>query len=218
MIRTGGTVIQGNLKWPKQIWLISRMPWERPHWELRNEPPLDCLELSSLTPLVASLWIGYGHKRGCTLEQKSNWIQLECTWNPRLPWERLYKSFEMSPHKICLALRSLYDQKNTNPMQRLAIKGLWYDTATHMSFKFGIFLGEMHRHLSHEEEQKKLFCCSQVVLAWGLFEGFFWPEEGRRPSEGQKNPSRARRLKQAWLKQNNFFCSSKWFRNVVHWP
>ena len=25
-------------------------------------------------------------------------------------------------------------------------------------------------------------------MAWGLFEGFFWPEEGRRPSEGQKNP------------------------------
>ena len=30
---------------------------------------------------------------------------------------------------------------------------------------YGIFLGEMHRHMSHEEEQKILFCCSQVVLA-----------------------------------------------------
>ena len=27
------------------------------------------------------------------------------------------------------------------------------------------------------------FCCSQVVLAWGPFLGFFWPEEGRRPHE-----------------------------------
>ena len=29
----------------------------------------------------------------------------------------------------------------------------------------GMFLGEMHRHMSHEEEQKNFFCCSQVVLA-----------------------------------------------------
>ena len=37
--------------------------------------------------------------------------------------------------------------------------------------------------MNHEEEQKNFFCRSQVVLARGLFEGFFWPSEGRRPSE-----------------------------------
>ena len=38
------TVLQGNLKWQKNIRWISRVPWERPHLELRNEPPLDSLE------------------------------------------------------------------------------------------------------------------------------------------------------------------------------
>ena len=31
----------------------------------------------------------------------------------------------------------------------------WY-----ISVPSGIFLGEMHRHMSHEEEQKNFFCCS----------------------------------------------------------
>ena len=63
----------------------------------------------------------------------------------------------------------------------------------------------MHRHMSHEEEQKNFFCWSQVVLAWGLFEGFFWPEEGRRPSEGQKNPSNSPKAKTSLAKAKQVF-------------
>ena len=82
----------------------------------------------------------------------------------------------------------------------------------------GIFLGEMHRHMSHEEEQKNFFCCSQVVLAWGLFEGFFWPEEGRRPSEGQKNPENSPKAKTSLAKAKQVFLFFQMMKNVVHWP
>ena len=36
------------------------MPLERPHLELRNEPPLDSLGKPPPNPLMASLWIGSG--------------------------------------------------------------------------------------------------------------------------------------------------------------
>ena len=54
------TALQGKLKWEKNIRSISRSPRERPHPELRNEPPLDSLELPSPNPFMASLWIGSG--------------------------------------------------------------------------------------------------------------------------------------------------------------
>ena len=41
---------------------------------------------------------------------------------------------------------------------------------TDLVLRNGIFLGEMHGHVSHEEEQKKIFCCSQVVWTLELFE------------------------------------------------
>ena len=50
------TALQGNLKWQKNIRWISRVPWERPHLELRNEPPLDSLEKPYPNPFMASLW------------------------------------------------------------------------------------------------------------------------------------------------------------------
>ena len=68
-----------------------------------------------------------------------------------------------------------------------------------------MFLGEMHRHISHEEEQKNFFCFSQVVLAFGLFEGFFWPLEGLRPSSGLKNPQNSPQAKTSWLQQKKVF-------------
>ena len=70
--------------------------------------------------------------------------------------------------------------------------------------------------MSHEEEQKNFFCCSQVVLARGLFEGFFWPEEGRRPSEGQKNPSNSPKAKTSLAKAKQVFLLFQMMRNVVH--
>ena len=54
-------------------------------------------------------------------------------------------------------------------------------------------------------KNKKLFCCSQIVLVRGLFEGFFWPEEGRRPSEGQKNPENSPKAKTSLAKAKQVF-------------
>ena len=51
---------QQVLKWQKNAQRISSLPRERPHPELRNEPPLDSLEKPVPNPLVASLWIGSG--------------------------------------------------------------------------------------------------------------------------------------------------------------
>ena len=65
---------------------------------------------------------------------------------------------------------------------------------------------------------KNFFCCSQVVLAWGPFLGFFWPEEGRRPSEGQKNPKNGPKAKTSLAKAKTVFLSFQMMRNVVHWP
>ena len=56
----GPTVRQQVLKWQKNAQRISSLPRERPHPELRNEPPLDSLEKPVPNPLVASLWIGSG--------------------------------------------------------------------------------------------------------------------------------------------------------------
>ena len=70
--------------------------------------------------------------------------------------------------------------------------------------------------MSHEEEQKNFFCCSQVVLACGLFEGFFGLKKAEGLLKAKKIPKTARRPKQAWLKQNKFFLLFRRMRNVVH--
>ena len=46
---------QQVLKWQKNAQRISSLPRERPHLELRNEPPLDSLEKLLPNPLMASL-------------------------------------------------------------------------------------------------------------------------------------------------------------------
>ena len=48
-----------NAKKPSQ-W-FSRVLWERPKWELRNEPPLDRSGLTPEIPFTASLWIRSGY-------------------------------------------------------------------------------------------------------------------------------------------------------------
>ena len=65
--------------------------------------------------------------------------------------------------------------------------------------------------MSHEEEQNNFFCWCQVVLAWGLFEGFFGLKKAKGLLKAKKIPQTARRPKQAWLKQNKIFCSSEWW-------
>ena len=64
---------------------------------------------------------------------------------------------------------------------------------------------------------KKFFCCSRVVLTWGLFLGIFWPEEGRRPSEGQKNPKNRPKAKTSLAKAKSIFLSFQMVINEVHW-
>ena len=49
------TVRQQVLKWQKNAQRISRLPWERPHPELRNEPPLDMSGVRVQNPFMASL-------------------------------------------------------------------------------------------------------------------------------------------------------------------
>ena len=46
------------------------VPWEQPHWELWNEPPLDMSQLTPEIPFMASLWIksGYDMKVGKSAE------------------------------------------------------------------------------------------------------------------------------------------------------
>ena len=41
--------------------LFSRVQWECPKWELRNEPPLDRSGLTPEIPFMASLWIRSGY-------------------------------------------------------------------------------------------------------------------------------------------------------------
>ena len=65
------------------------------------------------------------------------------------------------------------------------------------------------RHFSSFGRTKKTcFALARLVLAFGLFSGFFWPSEGLRPSSGQKNPSNSPQAKTTWLQQKKFFCSS----------
>ena len=55
------TVRQGNSKCKKTSQSFSRVPWECPEWELRNEPPLDRSGLTPEIPFMASLWIRSGY-------------------------------------------------------------------------------------------------------------------------------------------------------------
>ena len=51
---------------------------------------------------------------------------------------------------------------------------------------------------------KKKLCFGKVIVAFGLFLGFFWPSEGLRPSSGQKNPKNGPQAKMT-LPQHKFF-------------
>ena len=65
--------------------------------------------------------------------------------------------------------------------------------------------------MNHEKEQNKyIFCWSQVILAGGLFEGFFWPEEG------QKNPENSPKAKTSLAKAKQVFLFFQMMKNVVH--
>ena len=82
------------------------------------------------------------------------------------------------------------------------------------TFKFGIFLGEMHGHMSHEEAQKNVFAAVKLFWPEGCLRDFLaW----RRPLKAKKPRKTALRPKQTWLKQNKFlFLFFKMMKNVVH--
>ena len=60
--------------------------------------------------------------------------------------------------------------------------------------------------MSHEEEQKFFFAAARL----------FWPEEGRRPSEGQKNPEDSLKAKTSLAKVKQVFLFLQMMKNVVH--
>ena len=51
------------------------------------------------TFLLTLIMVGSDESLGLvlTLEQNSNWIQLECTWNPTVPWERSLQELGNEP-------------------------------------------------------------------------------------------------------------------------
>ena len=83
--------------------------------------------------------------------------------------------------------------------------------------RYGIFLGEMHRHMIHEEEPKNpFFAAARLFRPEGCWRDFFWPEEGRRPSEGQKNPENSPKAKTSLAKAKQVFLFFQMMKNVVH--
>ena len=54
-------------------------------------------------------------------------------------------------------------------------------------------------------DKKMLFALARLVLAFGLFLGFFWPSEGLRPSSGQKIPKNSPQVKTTRLQQKKIF-------------
>ena len=67
-----------------------------------------------------------------------------------------------------------------------------------------IFFREMLCHTSHKEED--FFCGSQVVLARGLWEGFF----------GLQNPENSPKAKTSLAKEKQAFLLFQMMKNVLH--
>ena len=67
-----------------------------------------------------------------------------------------------------------------------------------------------------KKEKKPFFAAARLLLALGLLEGFVWPEEFQRPSEGQKNPSNSPKAKTSLAKAKQVFLLFQMMRNVVH--
>ena len=85
----------------------------------------------------------------------------------------------------------------------------------HYDIRSVMFLGEMHDK-KVMRKNKKTFFLLQPALAFGPFWGFFWPEEGRRPSEGQKNPENSPKAKTSLAKAKQVFLFFQMMKNVVH--
>ena len=74
----------------------------------------------------------------------------------------------------------------------------------------------MHRHMSHEEEQKFFFAAARLFWPEGCLRDFFGLKKAEGLLKAKKIPKTARRPKQAWLKQNKFFLFFQMMKNVVH--
>ena len=79
-----------------------------------------------------------------------------------------------------------------------------------------MFHGEMHDNIIMRKDKKTFFAAARLFWPEGRFWDFFWPEEGRRPSEGQKNPKNGPKAKMTLPKHKTFFLSFQMMRNVVH--
>ena len=81
----------------------------------------------------------------------------------------------------------------------------------------GIFLGEMHRHMSHEEEQKIFFAAARLFWPEGCLRDFFGLKKADlRPFESQKNPENSPKAKTSLAKAKQVFLLFRRMRNVVH--
>ena len=67
----------------------------------------------------------------------------------------------------------------------------------------------MQRHMSHEEEKKFFFAAARLFWPEGCLRDFFGLKKAEGLLKAKKIPQTARRPKQAWLKQNKFFCYSE---------
>ena len=72
--------------------------------------------------------------------------------------------------------------------------------------KNDIFLGEMHRHMSHEEEQKFFFAAARL----------FWPEGCLRDFFGLKKAEGLLKAKRSLAKAKQVFLFFQMMKNVVH--
>ena len=70
------------------------------------------------------------------------------------------------------------------------------------TFKFGIFLGEIHGHMSHEEAQKNVFAAVKLFWPEGCLRDFFGL---KKASKGQKTPKNSSKAKTNLAKAKQVF-------------
>ena len=81
--------------------------------------------------------------------------------------------------------------------------------------KIGKFLGEMQTYDSCGRT-KKLFLLLPGCFGLRAVGGIFWPGNGGRPSEGQRNPENSPKAKTSLAKAKQDFLFFQMMKNVVH--
>ena len=74
---------------------------------------------------------------------------------------------------------------------------------------------EMKDNINMRKDKQNVCAAARFFVLRAVF-GIFWPEGGRRPSEGQKNPKNGPKAKKSWLKHKTIFLSFRMVINVLH--